>query len=449
MTGAAQRPRILVAGGGVAALELLLALRVHAGPQLAITLLSADTEFAPPAMTVAEPFERGGAQSRDWRQITSELDVRLVLDRLVAVDTDTRTAFTHGGRRIPYDVLALATGARRTEPLAGALTFGMRPSAAPRLRAVIAELLAGAATSIAFALPWPSSWSLPLYELALMTAYELREHGCAAAVRIVTPEQHALELLGPAAGEAVAPLFDALVVELVTCAQPRALVAGGLRLDDDAIVAADHVVTLADIVARPMAGLPCDRAGFIPVDLHGGVVGEPCVYAAGEVTSFPLRQGGVAAQQADAVAEAIAARYGACDDPATFAPVLRGRLTTSGAPLYLQARPSGQSLASDRAMWSPPAKVAGRYIAPYLATARPARIGDEPLTERLPRVAGAPSDERAAVTLALMLAAAEDRCQNRSRALAALEAAQALEPELDDAQYVELRARLGANVPAV
>ena len=444
-------PRVLIAGGGVAALELLLALRVHAGARVAITLLSADHALAPPAMTVAAPFGRGGAQTHDWREITADLGARLVLDRLVAVETDTRTAFTHGGRRIPYDVLVLATGARRVEPLAGALTFGMRGDApAARLREVVAELVAGRSASLAFALAWPSSWSLPLYELALLTAHELREHGSRAAVRIVTPEQRALELLGPAACEAVTPLLDALGVELTESAQPRAVVDGGLRLDDGTIVEADHVVTLADIVARPMAGLPADRAGFVPVDLHGRVTGERSVYAAGEVTSFPLRQGGVAAQQADVVAETIAARLaGETAEPAAFDPVLRGRLTTSGAPVYLQARPSGQSLASHRAMWSPPEKVAGRYLAPYLATARPPSIADSPLVERVPAEADAPGARPAAVTLALTLAAAEARCENRGRALQALDAAHALDPGLrGDRACVALRERLTEQVPA-
>jgi sulfide:quinone oxidoreductase len=222
-----------------------------------------------------------------------------------------------------------------------------------------------------------------------------------------------------------------------------------VRLDDDAVVQAAHVVTLADVVARPIAGVPTDRAGFVSVDLHGHVVGEPSLYAAGEVTSFPLRQGGIAAQQADAVAEAIAARLaGARAEPAPFDPVLRARLTTSGAPLYLQARPSGESLASHRAMWSPPEKVAGRYLAPYLATARPPRIADAPLAERVPAVAGVPGDRSGAVTLALTLAAAETRCANRSRALQALEAAGALEPGLSDPRYIALREHLSEPAPA-
>jgi len=448
MTVTAARPRVLIAGGGIAALELLLALRVQAGAQVAITVLSGGPEFAPPAMTVAEPFERGGAQTHEWAQIADQHDARLVVDKLIAIDTGSRTAFTHSGRRIPYDVLVLATGARRVAPFEGALTFGMSAGGPADLRALVTELRTAAQADLAFALPWPSTWSLPLYELALLAAHELREHGSAARVRIVTPEEHALELLGPAARDAVLPLLAALDIELITAAQPRAVVAGGLQVDGGTVIAADHVVTLAHVVARPVPGLPNDRAGFVPVDRYGLVAGEEDVYAAGETTSYPLRQGGIAAQQADVVAASIAAHYADGEPPAPFAPVLRGRLTTSGAPLYLQARPSGQSLASHRALWSPPEKVAGRYVAPYLATARPGRLGAAALGERVPAQAGAPGDEHDAITLALSLAAAEARCHNHARALQALDAGEALDPHGHDPAYAQLRTLLGEPVPA-
>ncbi|MEY2513819.1 MAG: sulfide:quinone oxidoreductase [bacterium] len=433
-TGAAGSPppprdppaQVLIAGGGIAALELLLALRVLAGPRVAIKLLTAGAQFAPRAMSVAEPFERGAAQMLDWRQIASEQGAELVLDSLVAVDRAARIVFTHGGRRLPYDALVIATGARRVVPFAGAATFGMRSSATADVRAVIDRVLAHPEASIAFALPSPSSWPLPLYELALLAAHELREHACGAAVRIVTPEQQPLAIFGAAAGDALKPMLEMLGVEVVTGAQPREVVAGGVLLDDGAVVAADDVVTLAAIVARPIAGLPSDRLGFVPVDLHGRVAGEGAVYAAGEVTSFPLRQGGLATQQADAVAEAIAAEAGAGNVPAPFRPVLRGRMLTNGAPLFLQSRPSGESLASTRPLWSPAGKVAGRYLAPYLATARPGRLGAAPMVERVVAAAGAPDGARDAVVLALALAAAEERAGNGALAEQAREAANAL-----------------------
>ena len=428
MTTTADPTRVLIAGGGVAALELLLALRALAGSRVRITLLTADAQFTPRAMTVAEPFQRGGAQAYDWAQIADDCDARLVIDQLVAVDGDARVAFTRSGSRLRYDAMALTTGARRVEPLAGALTFGMGRTPSDRLRAMIADVAAREHASIAFALPFASCWPLPLYELALLTAHELREQGSAATVSIVTPEQEPLALFGPAAAGALRPLLDTLGVELVLRAQPREIASAGALLDGGDVIAADHVVTLADVVARPVPGLPMDVMGFVPVDAYGRVAGEPGIYAAGEATSFPLRQGGLAAQQADAVAETIAAEAGAGNDPQPFEAVLRGRLLTSGAPLYLQARANRQSLASSRALWSPPAKIAGRYLAPYLATARPSR--GAALQERVPAMAREPVGERDAVTLALAIALAEAACHNPVRAQQALEAAESLDTRL-------------------
>jgi len=393
-----------------------------------VTLLTAEPTLAPRAMSVAEPFERGAAQTWEWSQIVRDEHAELVLDRLVAVDAAQRMVFTDGGRRLEYDVLVVATGARRVEPFGGALTFGLADDAAADVQAMVADVLVRGGADIAFALPSPSAWPLALYELALLTAAELREQGSDATVRIVTPEQHPLELFGLAARDALAPMFEALGISVVLSTQPREVSARGVLLGDGVRLAADRVVTIADVVARPVPGLPIDRAGFIPVDLHGRVIGESGVYAAGEATAFPLRQGGLAAQQADAVAGAIAAACGAGNVPVAFTPVLRGRLLTSGAPLYLQARASGQSLASPHALWSPPEKIAGRYLAPYLATARPSRLAAEPLFERVPAAADSGGDALDAVTLALALAGAEARCANRLRALAAFEAALALQP---------------------
>ncbi len=448
MTADNRPPHVLVVGGGVAALELLLALRVLAGGDAAITVLSGDEQLAPRAMTVAEPFRRGGAQTFRWSQIADHQHARLVHDRLVAVDSAEHIVFTHGGRRLPYDILAIATGAGRVEPFTGAVTFGAGPAAAGRLRALVADLCARGDASVAFVLPAPSIWPLPLYELALLTAHELREHGSRARVTIVTPEQSALELFGSAASEAIEPMLELLGVELLLGAQARTAGAAGVHLGSGRHVAADHVVTLAEIVARPVAGLPVDRAGFIPVDLHGHVVGEPAAYAAGEATAFPLRQGGLATQQADAVAASIAAACGVDCDPAPFRPVLRGRMLTTGAPMYLQSRPSGQSLASMRPLWSPPEKIAGRYLAPYLSSARPGRIAAAPLTERVPPIADATGGDGDAVRLAMALAKAEARCGNRGHALCALDAAHALDPDHRGFALDALDARPATKVPA-
>ena len=111
-----------------------------------------------------------------------------------------------------------------------------------------------------------------------------------------------------------------------------------------------------------------DEHGFVEVDGHGLVSGLDDVWAAGDLTSFPIKQGGLAAQQADAAAESIAAHAGAEIEPRPFDPVLRGLLLTGLAPRYIRAEPSTEHFAFDtEPLWWPPAKIVGRYLAPFLA----------------------------------------------------------------------------------
>jgi sulfide:quinone oxidoreductase len=118
-------------------------------------------------------------------------------------------------------------------------------------------------------------------------------------------------------------------------------------------------------------GLPCDDDGFIPTDPHGLVHHLEHVYAAGDGTDFPVKQGGIATQQADVVAEVIAKRAGARVDPRPLRPVLRGYLLANGSSRFLRGelhhRDGAISEASESTMWWPAGKIAGTYLAPYLA----------------------------------------------------------------------------------
>jgi sulfide:quinone oxidoreductase len=119
-----------------------------------------------------------------------------------------------------------------------------------------------------------------------------------------------------------------------------------------------------------IAGVPADADGFVVTDLHGAVAGLDDVYAAGDLTSFPVKQGGLATQQADAAAEAIAARAGAEIQPEPFTPVLRGLLLTGLVPRFIRAdERQRQSIVDTEPLWWPPTKIVGRYLSPYLARA--------------------------------------------------------------------------------
>jgi sulfide:quinone oxidoreductase len=447
------RARILIAGGGVAALEALLALRELAGRRVELTLLSPERAFLYRPVTVAEAFDRGEARAYALADIVKREGIaRLVEDSLASVEPTERVATTESGERIAYDALVVATGAIPREPLPGALTFrGRRDVGA--LRAVLDELVAGTARSIALTLPSERMWSLPIYELALMTAAHLRERDARAPVWLVTPEEEPLELFGPAASGAIEPMLKAQGIRLRTSSRPARLRGRALLLAGSGEVYAERVVTLPQLEGPQLPGLPHDRHGFIPVDGHGRVHGMEGVYAAGDVTSFPLKQGGLAAQQADAVAEAIAAELGAPFAPRPFTPVLRGLLLTGGAPLYLRAQPQrlpreatvaieaptplrrsvrDPSAAAGQPLWWPPAKIAGRYLAPFLATARPQPLSSELLVDRVavpgPPLSQAEFDD--ALELALLLAECDARWGDYAAALSALDAAEALQGAL-------------------
>jgi len=112
------------------------------------------------------------------------------------------------------------------------------------------------------------------------------------------------------------------------------------------------------------------RKASSPPTAAVGSKGLDAVFAVGDATTFPIKQGGLATQQADAAAEAIAGLAGADVVAEPFRPVLRGLILTGGAPLYARAELSRAgnpaSVATD-ALWWPPGKIVGRYLAPYLA----------------------------------------------------------------------------------
>lgn len=444
---------VVIAGGSAAGLEALLALRELAGHRIQITLLSPQREFLYRPVTVAEAFERGEARSYGLREILEETgDGELIWDWLDRVDPDEHAVHTRSGNRIDYDSLIVATGARAEDPLPGALTFRGRSDVGP-LRRLLAELTSGSAQSVAFTLPSERMWTLPVYELALMTADHLRERGSSAKVRLVTPEEEPLELFGPTASRAIEQLLLTRGIRLQTSSRPALVRRRALALMGGAQVYVDRVVTLPELRGPNLPGLPSDRHGFIPVDAHGRVVGLEDVYAAGDATSFPLKQGGLATQQADAVAEIIAAALGVPIQPRPFSPVLRGLLITGGAPLYLRAeaqrlprtatvaidaRPRRRSslaradrevsAAAREPLWWPPAKIAGRYLASFLASARPEPLTSAPLVDRVaePGATASEAEYEEALELALLLADCDARWGDYGAALSALDAGRAL-----------------------
>lgn len=274
--------RVVIVGGGIAALEALLALHELAGARLRVTMIAPEPDFILRPMAVAAPFSRGHSDRLPLAQVTAE------------------------------DV-----------------------------------------------------WSMNMDRVE---------------VHVLTPELEPLEIFGAKASAAVAELLDAarITVHRGVCAQIHH--SGRIETGAGPQIVTDCVVALPVLEGPGLGGIPSTAHGFIPVDDAGLVDGLDSVYAVGDATDRPIKQGGLACQQADVTAAHIAARAGAGVDVPPLQQVLRGRLLTGTRDRFLRRAPGElEGSATHAPLWWPPAKVSGKYLSPYLVAkgvaALPLRAG--------------------------------------------------------------------------
>jgi sulfide:quinone oxidoreductase len=207
-------------------------------------------------------------------------------------------------------------------------------------------------------------------------------------VVLVTPEAAPLALFGRAASDAVGALLEERRVTVRCNTHPVSVSRGKLELAPRGSILADKVVALPRLRGEPITGIPRDGGGFVPVDAYGRVRGLDDVFAAGDVTAFPVKQGGLAGQQARAAAEAIALRAGADVVPEPFRPVLRGLLLTGSVPRFLRAELAGgagdTAVAQTSPLWWPPGKIVGRHLGPFLAERASLVLSEPPEGANLP-----------------------------------------------------------------
>jgi sulfide:quinone oxidoreductase len=375
----AARPRVLIAGAGVAGLETLLALRALAADRIDVTLLAPELKFVNRSMAVDQPFKPQRGRGLRLADTAAELDARWYHGALDRVEHDQRRVITKDGRSLHYDMLVVAIGAHleREWRSDGVLTYHDGRDG-PDYRLLLHHLREGRFHRLTFVKPAGPSWPLPLYDLALMTAADCVAHQRSdVELSLITPEEQPLGIFGSSASAVIRALLEKRGVTLHTSSYGVPTRPGWLEISPGGQrLAVDRVVTEPRLVGPRLRGLPSGRDGFLHTDAHGRLAGLDGVFAAGDATAFPIKQGGLAAQQADAVAEAIAASVGADIDPQPFRPILRGVLLTGGSARYVRADISGgagdDSTISGEALWWPPDKIAGRYLAPYLSR----QVGD-------------------------------------------------------------------------
>ncbi|HEY3189972.1 MAG TPA: FAD-dependent oxidoreductase [Solirubrobacteraceae bacterium] len=378
---------VVIAGGGIAALETTMALRDLAEDRVRITLVAPEPDFELKPLRTAEPFARDHVRRYPLADLAERFGAGLLPTGLAGVDAERYVVRLTDGGELAYDALVLAVGACPRPAYDRVLTFG-GDARTEVLNALLADLEEHYTRSVAFVVPPGASWSLPLYELALMTAHQVWAAGIDdARIDVVTPEATPLAIFGAEASDAVAAMLDQAGIAFHGHAYAE--------VEGDAIalrpglerVRADRVVALPVLEGPEVPGVPADEHGFIPIDEHGRVRGLTDVYAAGDAADFPVKQGGLACQQADAIAEHIAARAGAPVDPQPFRPVLRGKLLTARGSRYLRHAlhgGAGQGRVADFSLWFPPTKVSGRYLSQYLPHLEEQPVGEPHIDVEVP-----------------------------------------------------------------
>lgn len=357
---------VVVVGGGIAAAELVLALHESATGLVNLTMVAAEPSLHLRPLDVVEPFGHAAPRRLDLPGFLREHGGTFVRGEVRGIDTHRREVVCSDGRAIPFDDVVVALGAVRRPAFEHVLTFGGDPQA---LGGVLADLEEGYSASVAFVVPHGCGWALPAYELALMTAERLRDM-CrdAVEVHLVTPEIRPLQLFGLEASAAVGRLLDDAGVVVHCGAEAFVPRAGVVETGNGADLHVDRIVALPRLEGPRIAGLPCSPDGFVPVDDRGVVPGLEGIHAIGDVTDRPVKQGGLACQQADVTAAHVARRAGAPVRVPQLQQILRGRLLTGRQDRFLEAQSEpAASRVQTTPLWWPPAKISGSHLAPYLA----------------------------------------------------------------------------------
>ncbi|HEY0390005.1 MAG TPA: FAD-dependent oxidoreductase [Gaiellales bacterium] len=372
---AKQQVRVLVVGSGVAALEFVLAAHKVAEERLHCTIVTPQEIFSYRPASVAVPFGQAEVFRYPLAGIADAAGAEIRHSRVSAVDTARRVARLEDGDELDYDALVIATGARRVPVLDEAITFRGEEDI-PQIELLLDDIDRRHVHRVAFALPAGATWPLPLYELALLTSAHVAKQPFRSSVSIsfVTPEHEPLAVFGGEASATVKRLLDERGIELHTGTHPASLTGGRLVLVPPGTLDADRVVCMPAARGTPIPGLPHDFEGFIPVDAYGRAGDAPDVYAIGDATNRPIKQGGIAAEQADHLAQLLAHQAGApVDEPPRYAPTLKGLLLTGEEPQYLQAEPTGghgaSATISSEPLWWPGGKIAAPHLASHLVRA--------------------------------------------------------------------------------
>lgn len=355
-------------------MEAMLRIRRLTEDAADITLLAPNEDFSYRPQAVREPFAGRSRTRRSLRDVTRACGATLVADKLASFDLERRVIHTDGGEELPYDGSLIAVGARERPATAHVATID-DANFDEHFRGVVQDIEEGYTRTLAMVLPEGPVWPLPLYELALMTAERADSMGIDGfELSFVTVEVAPLAVFGQTASDRVAELMRDRGITLYTASYAHAPEARRLIVQPSGDeLHPERMVGLPSLYGPAIRGIPgAGVHGFVPIDKRCLVPGtDGRVFAAGDATSYPIKHGGLGAQQADVAAAGLARLTGAPIEIPPFVPDIRGELYTGAKPIYMRAKPVGtygfDSVVYDEPPWREDEKIAAAELGDYLA----------------------------------------------------------------------------------
>jgi sulfide:quinone oxidoreductase len=265
--------RVLIAGGGVASIEVALALRDLAADRVAVEISSPRKDFSYRPFAVGDPYGAAEIPHYDLEDLAGRCGATFRLESIASIDPDAQRAIGHDNQKIPFDYLVVACGARLLWPLPGVTTFwGLMDEA--DIESVVRRMRDGSVKRVAFTVPGGNSWGLPIYELALLAEAEMRKAEVdAPQLTVVTPEEAPLQIFGNEVSAKLSQLLADRGIAVRTGAHVSKFERGHLSIAPGEDIEADAVVSLPRMEGRQIDGVAHDRNGFIGVDAHRRVPG--------------------------------------------------------------------------------------------------------------------------------------------------------------------------------
>jgi sulfide:quinone oxidoreductase len=368
--------RVVIAGGGVAALEALLCLAQAGLDHIELTLIAPEQSLSYRPASTAQPFVLHPEHSLRLDSIAGDVGAHLVHDAVARVDDAGQRLLTRDGDLIAFDALLLAVGARWSHGLKHGLAWMRDESSTREWANLLRDLEHGAVERLAFVVPARAGWPVDAYELALIASAASRDAGRSPRIDLLTAEPAPLAALGREAGEAVGAALEAAAIRLLAGVEVRDRGSADgpgpitLELGSGEHLAFDRVVSVPVATGWVVGGVPHDEHGMLPVGRDGRVRGTRRVWAAGDVTTLSVKHGLLAVGQAEAAARAIAADAGAVVGDEAWEPRLRGILSPPERALSQSVWVrEGEPLT--HCLWWPPGRVTGPRLAPYIARRDP------------------------------------------------------------------------------